>query len=155
MIAVSWESQLKTIHHCATESYFFDCDASYSPRHRAACTRALSPRVMNVRTTVMRPEATMPVAPPRRRTTTWVFSMLMGLLVLSVLAGISLGSISVAPVTVATVLAANVLPQGWINVSRVSEADRAVVWWIRTPRVLVAALVGAGLALAGAQMQGL
>jgi len=67
----------------------------------------------------------------------------------------SLGSISVAPVTVATVLAANVLPQGWINVSRVSEADRVVVWLIRTPRVLVAALVGAGLALAGAQMQGL
>ena len=37
----------------------------------------------------------------------------------------------------------------------VSEADRVVVWLIRTPRVLVAALVGAGLALAGAQMQGL
>jgi ABC-type Fe3+-siderophore transport system permease subunit len=49
---------------------------------------------------------------------------------------------NVAPVTAATVLAANVLPQGWIDASRVSEADRVVVWLIRTLRVLVAALVG-------------
>ena len=44
---------------------------------------------------------------------------------------------------------------GWIDSSHISEADRVVVWLIRTPRVLVAALVGAALALAGAQMQGL
>ena len=84
-----------------------------------------------------------------------MYSALLVLLLLAILAGISVGSISVAPVTVATVLAANVLPQGWIDVSSVSEADRVVVWLIRTPRVLVAALVGAALALAGAQMQGL
>lgn len=110
---------------------------------------------MNARTTVIRSEATVPAAPQQRRTTIRVFSVLLVLLILSILTGMSLGSISVAPVTVATVLAANVLPQGWIDVSRVSEADYVVVWLIRTPRVLVAALVGASLALAGAQMQGL
>ena len=110
---------------------------------------------MNLRTTIRRAGAIVPAAPPGRRTATRVCSALLVLLLLAILAGISVGSISVAPVTVATVLAANVLPQGWIDVSSVSEADRAVVWLIRTPRVLVAALVGAALALAGAQMQGL
>ena len=110
---------------------------------------------MNLRTTIRRAGATVPAAPPRRRTATRVYSALLVLLLLAILAGISVGSISVAPVTVATVLAANVLPHGWIDVSSVSEADRVVVWLIRTPRVLVAALVGAALALAGAQMQGL
>ena len=98
----------------------------------------------------------MPAAPHRRRTPTRVCSVLIVLLLLSILTGMSFGSASVAPVTVATVLAAYVLPHGWIDVSQVSEADRVVgVVLDRTPRVLVAALVGVGLALAGAQMQGL
>jgi iron complex transport system permease protein len=37
----------------------------------------------------------------------------------------------------------------------VSRADEAIVWLIRLPRVLVAAVVGAGLATAGAMMQSL
>ena len=110
---------------------------------------------MNLRTTIRRAGATVPAAPPRHRTATRVCSALLVLLLLAILAGMSVGSISVAPVTVATVLAASVFPHGWIDVSSVSEADRVVVWLIRTPRVLVAALVGAALALAGAQMQGL
>ncbi|MBM3224728.1 MAG: iron ABC transporter permease [Candidatus Tectomicrobia bacterium] len=84
-----------------------------------------------------------------------VLSGLGLLLLLSLFIGVSLGTLPVAPGTVATVLAANLLPAGWIDVSAISEADRVVVWLIRTPRVLVAALVGMGLALAGAQLQGL
>jgi cobalamin transport system permease protein len=110
---------------------------------------------MNARTAVMLPGSTTPAAHHERYITTRVLGALLALLCLSLLAGISLGSINVAPGTVATVLAANVLPHGWIDVSKVSEADSVIVWLIRTPRVLVAALVGAGLALAGAQMQGL
>lgn len=110
---------------------------------------------MNARTTLSRPEAAVSTAPLWCRTPTRVCSVLLVLLLLSLLAGMSLGSISVAPTTVATVLTAKVFPQGWIDVSRVSEADDVVVWLIRTPRVLVAALVGAALALAGAQLQGL
>ena len=104
---------------------------------------------------MMRPGVTVPAAPQRRRIQTRLGSVLIVLLLLAILTGMSLGSVNVAPMTVATVLAAHVLPQGWIDVSRVSEADRVVVWLIRTLRVLVAALVGAGLTLAGAQMQGL
>ena len=110
---------------------------------------------MSMRTTVMPLETTVSAAPRRHRTTARMFGLLFALLLCSILTGISLGSIGMAPATVATVLAANVLPHGWIDSSHVSEADRVVVWLIRTPRVLVAALVGAGLALAGAQMQGL
>ncbi len=95
------------------------------------------------------------VMPPPRHSTIGVFSVLLIVMILALLTGISLGSVNVAPVTVARVLAAQVLPQGWVDGHGVSEADYVVVWLIRTPRVLVAALVGASLALAGAQMQGL
>jgi iron complex transport system permease protein len=81
--------------------------------------------------------------------------VLIVLFLLSILTGISLGSVNVAPGRVVAVLAAQVLPSGWIDVTRISEAERVVVWLIRVPRVLVAAFVGAGLALAGAQLQGL
>jgi iron complex transport system permease protein len=110
---------------------------------------------MSTRTIVRPPATTGSAAPPRHRATARVFVLLGAVLLLSILTGISLGSISVAPRTVVTVLAANVFPSGWIDSSQVSEADLVVVWLIRTPRVLVAALVGAALALAGAQMQGL
>ena len=110
---------------------------------------------MNTRAMDSPAETAVSGTPLRCRTTTRVFGVLLMLLLLSTLLGLSLGSVNVAPTTVATVLAAHVLPQGWVDVSRVSEADDVVVWLIRTPRVLVAALVGAALALAGAQMQGL
>ncbi|HKX29614.1 MAG TPA: iron chelate uptake ABC transporter family permease subunit [Blastocatellia bacterium] len=78
-----------------------------------------------------------------------------GLLAIVFIAGVAVGSSSVATETVARVLAAHLLPSGWVDVSRVSEADQAIVWLIRTPRVMVAGLVGAGLAVAGTQLQAL
>jgi cobalamin transport system permease protein len=110
---------------------------------------------MKVRSPTIPPGSTVSVAPQRRGTTTGVFMALLALLALSLLAGISVGSTSIAPAIVAKVLAAKILPHGWIDVRGISEAESVVVWLIRTPRVLVAALVGAGLALAGVQMQGL
>jgi len=71
------------------------------------------------------------------------------------IAGIAVGSSPVAPATVARVLTAHILPRGLVDVSDITEPEQVIVWMIRTPRVLVAALVGAGLAVAGAQMQGL
>src|SRR5262245_62159065 len=91
------------------------------------------------------PGSTELVAYQRRSTTMGVFIMLLALLALSLLAGISVGSTSIAPVIVAKVLATKLLPYGWIDMQNVSEAESVVVWLIRAPRVLVAALVGAGL----------
>jgi iron complex transport system permease protein len=110
---------------------------------------------MTMSRTTVPPLSTVPAAPPPRRRTTGIFLVLLVVLALSVLAGISLGSIAVAPGVVARVAAASVLPHGRLDISQVSEADRVVVWLIRLPRVLVAALVGASLTLAGVQMQGL
>ncbi len=73
----------------------------------------------------------------------------------SLIAGIANGSSRLAPETVARVLAYHFLPGGWVDLSGVSESEQVIVWLVRTPRVLVAALVGASLAVAGAQMQGL
>jgi iron complex transport system permease protein len=53
------------------------------------------------------------------------------------------------------VLTAKLLPSGWVDTSAVTRADDAIVWLIRLPRVVVAAVVGAGLATAGAMMQSL
>ncbi len=71
------------------------------------------------------------------------------------LAGIAIGSSSIAPLAVARVLASHFTPAGWIDLSGVTEAEQVIVWLVRTPRVVVAALVGASLAMAGVQMQGL
>jgi iron complex transport system permease protein len=76
-------------------------------------------------------------------------------LVVAFVAGIALGSASMTGSAVARVLAFHILPQGIVDISDISEPQQVIVWLIRTPRVIVAALVGAGLAVAGAQMQGL
>ena len=76
-------------------------------------------------------------------------------LLVAFIAGIAIGSASVGAATVARVLAFHLLPEGIIDVSDIPEPHHVIVWLIRTPRVIVAALVGAGLAVAGAQMQGL
>jgi ABC-type Fe3+-siderophore transport system permease subunit len=52
-----------------------------------------------------------------------------------------------------TVLVSHLLPG--FDAGDVSEADAVIVWLIRTPRVIVAALVGGALAASGALMQGL
>jgi iron complex transport system permease protein len=52
------------------------------------------------------------------------------------------------------VIGARLMPF-WVPMGNVSKADQIIVWVIRLPRVIVAAFVGAGLAVAGAVMQGL
>jgi iron complex transport system permease protein len=91
-----------------------------------------------------------------RRLRLGVFLLLMGpMLVLSLIAGLTIGSTPLAWRTVTRVLMLKVLPHGTIDPAGIPPADVAIVWLIRLPRVLVAAIVGAGLATAGAMMQGL
>ena len=77
------------------------------------------------------------------------------LLTLVAVAGVAIGSTSIGWETVLRVLVSRTLPQGWIDLGGISDAEQVIVWMIRTPRVLVAGLAGCGLAIAGAQMQGL
>src|SRR5438477_2971177 len=83
------------------------------------------------------------------------FFVIAILLILVFIAGVAIGSTPISTETVARVLGARILPRGWIDLSNISEPEQVVVWLIRTPRVLVAVLVGASLGVAGAQMQGL
>jgi iron complex transport system permease protein len=91
----------------------------------------------------------------RSRRVTFYFVIIIIMLAAAAIVGIAVGSTHITPGVVVRVLASHLLPDGWVDVSGVSESEHAVIWLIRAPRVLVAALVGAALAIAGAQMQGL
>lgn len=80
---------------------------------------------------------------------------LTAVLAVSAVAGVAVGSTSVPAGVVVRVLLAHTLPEGWVDIGDIPGPQQAVVWLIRAPRVMVAALVGGGLAVAGAQMQGL
>jgi iron complex transport system permease protein len=106
----------------------------------------------------------VPLTPPTRRSghslgpslpTTIYFIVIAALLLGSIVIAIAVGSVSIAPAVVLRVLLSHVLPNGWVDTSGISDSQFAVVWFIRTPRVLVAALVGAALSISGVQMQGL
>lgn len=83
--------------------------------------------------------------------------LLLGLAAfLSLVASVSLGSTSIPVVTTFKVITreifgslGRVLPADW------SEATQAIVWQVRVPRAILAFLVGACLAMAGAAFQGL
>lgn len=81
------------------------------------------------------------------------FAVVAALLFVAFIAGIAVGSTPVPAGTVARVLASHFLPYGWVDVSDIAEPQQVIVWLIRAPRVIVAAAVGAGLAVAGVQMQ--
>jgi iron complex transport system permease protein len=83
------------------------------------------------------------------------YALCLPILSAALVTGIVIGSTPLAAGTVIHVLAAKVLPHGWMAAGSVTRADEAIVWLIRVPRVLVAIVVGAGLATAGALMQGL
>ena len=77
------------------------------------------------------------------------------LLVVAAVGGVAIGSTPIGWETALRVLVSRVVPEGWIDLGGISDAEQAIIWMIRTPRVLVAGLAGCGLAVAGAQMQGL
>ncbi len=75
---------------------------------------------------------------------------LVVLLVVVILVGLGVGPIPIP----AWRIAADVLPDGLTgHLPRLSERDQAVVWQLRAPRVIIAGLVGAALAMAGATYQ--
>ncbi|MDX1736613.1 MAG: iron ABC transporter permease [Alphaproteobacteria bacterium] len=72
-------------------------------------------------------------------------------LIISVLLGISLGAVNIPLETVWSIMLNKISPD-LINETW-SKGREAIVWEIRTPRVLLACLVGAGLSLVGASLQ--
>lgn len=86
----------------------------------------------------------------RRRTTIWLVALGLGLLA-SFVVGVGVGAVSVPPGTSLRVVTHHVV--GWPGEPRWSGAVEAIVWQVRLPRVVLGALVGAGLAICGVALQ--
>ncbi|MFG2333963.1 FecCD family ABC transporter permease [Streptomyces sp. NPDC048604] len=99
-------------------------------------------------TTLAPPEAGP--APPRRLGTAPLTTALAAALVLSLLCGVILGAAGVTPGHVLALLRAG-LTGGVIRPDEVSAYT--IVWEIRLPRTVLAAVVGAGLAVTGVAVQ--
>lgn len=78
--------------------------------------------------------------------------ILIGILIALVIASAGVGAVPLSAGQVLTLLAE---PLGIELPWAVSEQERAVFWVIRLPRIALGALVGGGLATAGAALQGL
>ncbi len=96
----------------------------------------------------------MPAA-VRRMSPALFYTLMVPALFVAAVAGVMIGATSLPWQTVLQVLALQSLPAGWMDPESVGGADIAIVWLMRLPRVLVAAIVGAGLATAGVLMQSL
>lgn len=88
----------------------------------------------------------------RRRTIAWVGG-LTALLLLSVPVAVGLGPVPIAPGTVLGIVGHHTV--GLPADVRWSTAEDSIVWQVRAPRVLLAAVVGAALALCGVALQAL
>ncbi len=80
------------------------------------------------------------------------FPLLFLLLLLSVIAAIMVGSVGITPSLIVEVL---LYKLGFIHESTASKAQQIIIWEIRVPRVFLAVIVGASLAICGAAIQAL
>ena len=90
------------------------------------------------------------VAATRRRRRAGLALALVALLVAAVVS-VGVGPVAVHPWTSARIVAAHLLPGE--HVATWTAAQDQIVWGLRLPRVLLAALVGAALAVVGAVLQ--
>ncbi len=81
-----------------------------------------------------------------------VFATLAVILALVVVAALSYGSVTIAPLSV---LGSALGRVGLAKTLALSEPNELILWAVRFPRVLIAALVGGGLAVVGAALQSL
>ncbi|WP_456821127.1 putative F420-0 ABC transporter permease subunit [Cellulomonas sp. URHB0016] len=95
--------------------------------------------------------ATAPGSPARRTPLAVLVAVGVALLVASVLVAVTIGPADLGVAEVARSIGGHL----GLDVAPVPRLDDAIVWELRLPRVLTAAAVGAGLALAGAVMQSL
>ncbi|WLD91660.1 iron ABC transporter permease [Alkalihalobacillus sp. AL-G] len=74
-------------------------------------------------------------------------------LVISMLVGISVGTVSIPVMSIIKIIGHEIFP--FISIEQIEPMYKNIVMNIRFPRVLLAGLVGAALAIAGAAFQGL
>ncbi len=94
--------------------------------------------------------AAAPVGDVRRPDGGRALAVLGVALAAAVVVAAGAGAVSIAPGDVLAVLAR----RAGLDLGEVSARDEAIVWSIRLPRVVLAAVVGASLGIAGAALQG-
>ncbi|URM32916.1 iron ABC transporter permease [Cytobacillus firmus] len=77
----------------------------------------------------------------------------LAFLLCAMLMGISIGTVSIHPMTIIRVISAEIFP--FVSLENTDSMHANIIMNIRLPRVLLAGLVGASLAIAGAAFQGL
>lgn len=88
-----------------------------------------------------------------RRTSLICATLVASIVVLVVVSG-AVGSVQVSPVQAAQIVVGHLVPgMPWMSDGTLTPLQDQAVWQFRLPRTLLAALAGAGLALAGALMQ--
>ncbi len=87
-----------------------------------------------------------------RRSGRWVMLAMSGLLLVVILLSFAIGPLKLAPTTVLNVFAYQI---GLVDGESLTQREISVVWNLRVPRALLAVIVGASLAMAGAGLQGL
>jgi iron complex transport system permease protein len=92
-------------------------------------------------------------APIKRKTTLFWVSVILGIVLLAcAVFSASVGALSISPAELVQIIAFKL---GLIDTATYEEQKSLVFWIIRLPRVCLAILVGAGLGIAGASLQGL
>lgn len=86
----------------------------------------------------------------QRHTLLWIGGLGL-LLVMTLPLAVGLGPVGIAPGTVTRIVTYHLF--GWPQTVDWSGAEDSIVWLVRMPRVLLGAVVGAGLALAGVALQ--
>ncbi|MGH3935472.1 MAG: FecCD family ABC transporter permease [Pseudonocardiaceae bacterium] len=86
----------------------------------------------------------------RRHTLLWLAGLGI-LLVVTLPVAVGLGPVGIPPGTVTRIVTYHLF--GWPQTVGWSGAENSIVWLVRMPRVLLGAVVGAGLALAGVALQ--
>lgn len=81
------------------------------------------------------------------------YSLALAFLIFAILLGISIGSVSVPVISIFKIIGAEIFP--FLSLDGVDPMHANIVQNIRLPRVILAGLVGASLAIAGAAFQGL
>lgn len=95
----------------------------------------------------------IPSRPPGSRAALFYFPCVSVALALTAVASVAVGTAEIGWASILRTVTAGLLPEGWISMGRISDAEQVIIWEIRTPRVIVAGLAGCGLAVAGTQVQ--
>lgn len=81
------------------------------------------------------------------------YTLAICFLIVTILLGISIGTVSVPVLSIIHIIGSNIFP--FIPIDEMDAMHETIVITIRLPRVILAGLVGAALAIAGAAFQGL